>query len=63
MSRAQLEHAEERMQQKWYDLVMAEQRGTPTQALERLYNAYMLAVEEYNCCQETTQRRQEQDAA
>ena len=63
MSRAQLEHAEERMQQKWYDLVMAEQRGTPTQALERLYNAYMLAVEEYNRCQGTTQRQQQQDAA
>ena len=51
------------MQQKWYDLVMAEQRGVPTQALERLYNAYMLAVEEYNHCQETTQQKQQQDAA
>ena len=63
MSRAQLEHAEERMQQKWYDLVMAEQGGAPTPALERLYQAYMLAVEEYNRCLETRQRRQEQDAA
>jgi len=63
MSRAQLERAEERVQQKWYDLVMAEQRGTPTPTLERLYNAYMLAVEEYNHCREAAQRQQQQDAA
>jgi len=63
MSRAQLERVEERVQQKWYDLVMAERSGASTQALERLYQAYMLAVEEYNRCLETRQRRQEQDAA
>jgi len=62
MSRAQLERAEERIQQKWYDFVMAEQRGTPTPALERLYNAYMLAIEEYNRCREASQQQQ-QDAA
>lgn len=64
MSRAQLERAEERVEQKWYDFVMAEQRGDPTQALERLYNAYMLAVEEYNHCREASeQQQQQQDAA
>jgi len=62
MSRAQLERAEERMQQKWYDLVMAEQRGIPSQTLERMYNAYMLAVEEYNRCREASQRQQQHAA-
>jgi hypothetical protein len=45
---AELEYVEKRMRQKWYELVMAEQRGASLQSLERLYNAYMLAVEEYN---------------
>lgn len=44
----ELEYAQRRMQQKWYDLVMAEQQGASVQTLERLYTAYMLAVEEYN---------------
>ncbi len=38
------------MRQKWYDLVMAEQQGASMQVLERMYNLYMLAVEEYNHC-------------
>jgi len=42
------ERAEQRMQQKWYDLVMAEQQGVSQQQLERLYNSYILAVEDYN---------------
>lgn len=42
------EYAEKRMQQKWYELVQAEQQGTSLQQLERLYSAYMLSVEEYN---------------
>jgi hypothetical protein len=45
-----LQHAEQRMQQKWHDFVMAEQRGAATSVLERLYSAYMLAVEEFNRC-------------
>ncbi len=43
-----LENAEQRMQQRWYDLVMAEQQGASTQVLERMYNAYIKAVDEYN---------------
>lgn len=50
MVSSQLEYAERRMQQKWRDLAMAEQQGASQQALERLYNAYILAVEEYNRC-------------
>ncbi|MBA2392522.1 MAG: hypothetical protein H0V70_07225 [Ktedonobacteraceae bacterium] len=50
MTPTELEHAEKRMQQKWYDVAMAEQKGVAVQVLERMYNAYMLAVEEYNRC-------------
>jgi hypothetical protein len=59
MTTQELEHAEKRVQQKWYDLVMAEQKGTATPALERMYNAYMLAVEEYNRCSSDYQREQQ----
>lgn len=48
MTLAQLESAQKRMQQKWYDLAMAEQRGVALPVLERMYNAYVLAMEEYN---------------
>ena len=50
MTLAQLEHAQKRMQQKWYELAMAEQQGATIQVLERMYNSYVLAVEEYNRC-------------
>ena len=48
MTETEREYAEQRMQQKWYELVMAEQQGASQQQLERLYNSYMLAVEDYN---------------
>jgi hypothetical protein len=50
MTSTELEHAQKRMQQKWHDLVMVEQQGASMPTLERMYNAYMLAVEEYNHC-------------
>ena len=56
MTSAQLEYAQKRMQQKWYDLVMAEQRGVSIQVLERMYNSYVLAMEEYNRCSAEHQR-------
>jgi hypothetical protein len=45
-----LEYAEQRMKQRWYELVMAEQRGASEQELEDLYATYMQALEEYNRC-------------
>ena len=48
MTSTPLAHAEKRMQQRWYELVMAEQNGTAEQVLERMYNAYIRAVDEYN---------------
>jgi hypothetical protein len=56
MNRAQLEHAQQRMEQKWYNLVTAEQRGEAMPVLERLYNSYVLAMEEYNRCSEAYQQ-------
>jgi len=55
MASKELDYAERRMQQKWYDLVTAEQQGAAVQVLERLYTAYMLAVEKYNRCVEENQ--------
>ena len=57
MTLEQLEYAQKRMQQKWYNLAMAEQRGTSEQVLERMYNSYVLAMEEYNRCFEEYQRK------
>ncbi len=56
MTPQELEFAERRMHQKWYDLVMAEQQGAPLPVLEHMYNSYILAVEVYNRCSETYQR-------
>ncbi len=56
MTLAQLEHAQKRMEQKWYELVMAEQHGGSVQVLERMYNSYVLAMEEYNRCSAEYQR-------
>jgi hypothetical protein len=50
MTLAELENAEQRMQQQWYNLVMAEQEGEPLEVLEQLYDSYILLVEEYNHC-------------
>jgi len=60
MTPTELEYAEKRMQQKWYDLAMAEQKGATIQVLERMYNAYMLVVEEYNRCLADYQRTQQE---
>jgi hypothetical protein len=56
----ELEFAERRMQQKWYELAMAEQQGAAVQVLERMYNSYVLAVEVYNRCLADEQRIQGQ---
>ncbi len=48
MTPAELACAARRTEQKWYELVMAEQQGASMQVLEHLYSQYMLAVEEYN---------------
>ncbi len=44
---AQLHSAEQRMQRRWFDLAMAEQRGQPMPVLERMYDTYLRALDEY----------------
>ncbi len=56
MTLTELEHAQNRMQQQWHDLVMAEQEGASLQALEQMYDSYILFLEEYNRCSEAYQR-------
>jgi hypothetical protein len=43
----ELERLERRMEKKWYDLAMAEQRGQPLHALERMYDSYLKALDEF----------------
>ncbi len=44
---SELERIERRMEKKWYDLAMAEQRQQPIHVLERMYDAYLRALDEY----------------
>ena len=44
---SELERLERRMERKWYDLAMAEQRGMPAHTLERMYDAYLRTLDEY----------------
>lgn len=45
--RSELERLERRMEKKWYDLAMAEQRKQPIHVLERMYDTYLRALDEY----------------
>ena len=38
---------EKQMERRWYDLAMAEQRGQPERVLERMYDAYLRALNAY----------------
>ncbi len=42
-----VERLEAAMQQRWYALALAEQRGQSAHVLERLFAAYMKALEAY----------------
>ncbi len=44
---AELARLERRMEHKWHDLAMAEQRGQPPHALERMYDAYLKALDDH----------------
>jgi len=59
MTLAQVKSAEQRMQQQWHDLVMAEQEGKPLEVLEQMYDTYILLAEEYNACAEEYQRERQ----
>lgn len=57
MTRAQLQSAEQRMQQQWHDLVMVEQAGKPLEILEQMYDCYILLAEEFNTLKATYARK------
>lgn len=59
MTLAQVEYAEQRMQQQWHDLVMAEQAGASLEELEQMYDLYILLAQEYNACSEAYQRQRQ----
>jgi hypothetical protein len=42
----ELERLERRLEGRWYDLTLAERRGQPLPVLERMYNAYLRALDE-----------------
>lgn len=63
MAHIDIEYAEKRMRQKWHDLVMEEQKGASMQVLERMFKAYMLALEQYNRCVEVVQQHNEVEYA
>jgi len=46
-NKQELERLEKRMERRWYDLAMAEQRGQPVHVLERMYDAYLSALNAY----------------
>jgi hypothetical protein len=46
-SMRQLAQLEKRMERRWYDLAMAEQRGQPSHVLERMYEAYLASLDAY----------------
>jgi hypothetical protein len=46
-AQSELERLERRMERRWYDLAMAEQRGQPEHVLDRMFNAYLRALDEF----------------
>jgi hypothetical protein len=47
MLMTELERLEHRMERRWHDLAMAEQRGLPPHVLDRMYDAYLRALDEF----------------
>nr|BBH94563.1 hypothetical protein KTA_27620 [Thermogemmatispora argillosa] len=52
MSLKQVQYAEKRMRKLWRDMVVAGERGASSVELERLYDAYSLALQCYLRCYE-----------
>ena len=59
MTQSDLERAQKAMQQQWYDLIQAEQQGSPLDVLEHMYDTYILLAEEYNRCYEASQQERQ----
>jgi hypothetical protein len=52
----ELERLEHRMERRWYDLAMAEQRGLAPHVLDRMYDAYLRALDDFVLFQRGTSR-------
>ena len=59
MTQSDLERAQKAMQQQWYDLIRAEQQGSPLDVLEHMYDTYILLAEEYNRCDAASQQERQ----
>ncbi|HEV2238857.1 MAG TPA: hypothetical protein VGR57_19520 [Ktedonobacterales bacterium] len=44
---SELERLEKRMERRWYDLAMAERRSQPEHVLDRMYDAYLRALNDF----------------
>jgi len=55
---ADLARLERQMERRWHDLALAEQRGQPIHVLERMYDGYLDALDEYMRCQRALNQRQ-----
>jgi len=58
---AQLARLLRRVEDRWRTLVIAGERGQPRQALERMYAAYVVAVDQYVVCQRALSKRSLRD--
>jgi hypothetical protein len=56
MMMTELERLERRMERRWYDLAMAEQRNQPPHVLDRMYDAYLRTLDEFVLYQRGTSR-------
>jgi hypothetical protein len=56
MTMSQLERLEWRLERRWHDLATAEQRGQPLPVLERMYDAYLRALDELVAYQRASAR-------
>jgi len=54
---AEIARLEKRMERYWFDLAMAEQRGQPAHALERMYDRYLKSLDEFIACQRAADDR------
>ena len=58
MAMTELERLERRLERRWHDLATAEQRGQPLPVLERMYDAYLRALDDLVAHQRASARRQ-----
>jgi hypothetical protein len=56
-----LTRLERQMERRWHDLAVAEQRGQPIHVLERMYDGYLAALDDYIRCQRALGERQRPD--